>query len=273
MEISYSKILVPYDHSPSAQAALGSAISAARAFDAHLDVCYVVPDSRDNKTNEISQVIDDLKIKNPDVAMNFMVRDGKIYKEVNKLEKELGVNLIIMGTHGTSGFQSLLMGSNAFKVVSSSSCPVVTMQENATQDSVGRILLPLDDSDETRQKVAFIVHLAKGFGADVVISSVSSSTTDETKRRLGIYTAQTVEYLNKNNVPNVVGENIFGGNVADNCIELAQSQNADLIVMMTETESASFFMGTYAQQLINKSPIPVMAIHSRSLRGLGAAGY
>jgi nucleotide-binding universal stress UspA family protein len=273
MEISYSKILVPYDHSPSAQAALSSAVTAARAFSAHLDICYVVPDSRHNKSEMISQVIDDLRVKNPDVPINFMVRDGKIYKEVNKLEKELGINLIIMGTHGTKGFQSLLMGSNAFKVVSSSSCPVVTMQENATKDTVGRILLPLDDSDETRQKVAFIVHLSKGFGAEVVISSVSASNSDETKRRLGIYTSQTVDYLNKNGIPNVVGENMFGGNVADNCITLAESQNADLIVMMTETESSSIFMGTYAQQLINKSPIPVMAIHSRSLRGLGSAGY
>ena len=90
---------------------------------------------------------------------------------------------------------------------------------------------------------------------------------------MGIYTAQTVDYLKKNDVPVVVGESIFGGNVADNCIKLAEAQNADLIVMMTETESSSFFMGTYAQQLINKSPIPIMAIHSRSLRGLGSAGY
>ena len=273
MEISYSKILIPYDHSGPAQAALNSAVTAARAFDAHLDIVYVVADSKDNQSDMISGIIDDLRARNRDISMNFMVRDGKVYKEVTKLEQELGINLIIMGTHGESGIGSILMGSNAFKVVSASSCPVVTMKEDATKDSIGRILLPLDDSEETRQKVSFVVHLAKGFGADVMISCTSSSDSDETKRRLSIYAAQSEEYLAKNHVSNKRGEDIYGGNIADNCIELAERQNCDLIVMMTETESASFFMGTYAQQLINKSPVPVMAIHSRSIGTIGKAGY
>ena len=148
MEIKYTKILVPYDHSPSAQAALGSAIVSARAFDATLDICYVVKNVNKPKSIEIGKAIDVVKEKNSDVKINFMVRDGSIYKEVVKLEKELGINLIIMGTHGSHGMGGML-GSNAFKVVSSSSCPVLVMGEGATKDTIDSILLPLDDSQET----------------------------------------------------------------------------------------------------------------------------
>ena len=66
---------------------------------------------------------------------------------------------------------------------------------------------------------------------------------------------------------------MYGGNLADNCIQLAQEQGANIIVMMTETESSGLFMGTYASQLVHKAEVPVMAIHARSLTGVGAAGY
>ena len=45
------------------------------------------------------------------------------------------------------------------------------------------------------------------------------------------------------------------------------------MLIMTETESAGLFMGTYAQQLVNSSTFPVMSIHSRDTRLVGASGY
>jgi nucleotide-binding universal stress UspA family protein len=64
-----------------------------------------------------------------------------------------------------------------------------------------------------------------------------------------------------------------GKSVAQTCIDYAVEKNAGLIMMMTETESNSWFMGTVAQQLVNHSPVPIMSIHSRDLYLTGQAGY
>ncbi len=272
MEIKYTKILVPYDNSPSAKAALQSALVTARAFEATLDVCYVVKNMKKEKVQLISDQIDGIKAKNSDLNINFMVRNGKTYKEVVKLEEDLGTNLIIMGTHGNNGLGAMV-GSNAYKVVSSSSCPVIVMGDGATKDTIEKILLPLDDSQETRQKIPFVVQFAKGFNAEVIISLVSTSESNDTKGRLNVYLSQAEEYLYKNNVRYKIGQSVFGGNLADSCLKLAKDQGANIIVMMTETESSGFFMGTFASQIIHKAEVPIMAIHARSLTGVGAAGY
>ena len=68
-------------------------------------------------------------------------------------------------------------------------------------------------------------------------------------------------------------EEKYGVNVAETCIGYGEEVNAGLMLIMTETESAGLFMGTYAQQLVNSSTIPVMSIHSRDTRLAGAAGY
>ena len=62
-------------------------------------------------------------------------------------------------------------------------------------------------------------------------------------------------------------------NVAESCISYGEEVNAGLMLIMTETESAGLFMGTYAQQLVNSSTLPVMSIHSRDTRLAGASGY
>ena len=86
------------------------------------------------------------------------------------------------------------------------------------------------------------------------------------------YVNQTVNYLNQKGVQ-CTQEEKYGVNVPETCIAYGEEVNAGLMLIMTETESAGFFMGSYAQQLVNSSTIPVMSIHSRDTRLMGASGY
>jgi nucleotide-binding universal stress UspA family protein len=136
-----------------------------------------------------------------------------------------------------------------------------------------KILLPLDDSEETRQKVNWVLKIAKGFDAEVLIGKTSKSHSDDTKKRLEVYAQQIETILNREGIRNDTIES-FGQNVAESCIKMAQAEQCDLISIMTETENSnSFFMGTYAQQLVSTSPIPVMSIHARNIGKHGATGY
>ncbi|MEN9739698.1 MAG: hypothetical protein RLZZ318_1734, partial [Bacteroidota bacterium] len=132
---------------------------------------------------------------------------------------------------------------------------------------------PLDDSEETRQKVNWVLKIAKGFDAEVLICKISKSVGDETKNRLEVYAQQIETILNREGIRNYSIES-YGQNVAEACIKMAQAEQCDLISIMTETESSnSFFMGTYAQQLVSTSTIPVMSIHARNLGKQGATSY
>lgn len=270
MEIKH--LLIPYDASKSSEVALQKAILTSQIFNAELTVVYVSSDADTLVNAEIfKKKIEDIAVKNA-VRINFIHRKGRIYKEIINLEREIQPDLIMMGTHGVNGFQEFWIGSNAFRVVSSSNCPVITMQEISYPESFQKILLPLADSDETRQKVPLVAAIARGFDAEVVIYCVSRETDNEVKSKLRLYAKQAKEYLDKIGIKNSYDES-FGNNVATECIDYSVKNGVDLISIMTETESSgSFFMGTYAQQLVNHSPIPVLSVHNRSIGIAGRVG-
>lgn len=260
--IKIENILVPFVNSPSAIGALKTAISLSKIHNAKLHVIHVVTE----KSNE--DVLD--KIKEICTAENavftFVERSGNIHKEITKAEKEIGADLIVMGAYGRTGWQEFWVGSNAFKVISTSNCPVLTLQNDVGSfTGFNKIMLPLDDSDETRQKVNWVINMAKGFDAEVLIFNTTKVRGEETRLKLARYAQQIEELVQKDGIKTSFDES-YGNNIADDCIKFAQLHNCDLITIMTETEHTnSYFMGTYAQQLVSKSPIPVLTIHARSV--------
>ncbi len=254
-------ILVPFVISPSAKGALKTAITFCKVYDAKLNIAHV---ENEKSTVEVLDTIKEICSKE-NIQFDYFERKGVVHKEITKLETELNIDLIIIGAYGVTGFQQLWVGSNAFKVVSTSKCPVITLQnETESSSSFQKIMLPIDDSDETRQKVNWVTILAKSFDAEVLIFCVSKLKTEESRIKLAKYAAQVENLLKDEGIKTSFDES-YGNNIAEDCIKFAVLHHCDMISIMTEMESTnSFFMGTYAQQLVSTSPIPVLSIHSRS---------
>jgi hypothetical protein len=60
-------------------------------------------------------------------------------------------------------------------------------------------------------------------------------------------------------------ESILTDNVTSGTIEFAQGIDANMIAIMTEQEKTTknLWLGPYAQQMVNHSPIPVLSIHPK----------
>lgn len=260
---SIKQILVPFVLSPSAEGALKTAIVMSKIYDSKICVLHV---KNSNTTDEVHRRAGEI-CNSQNVQFLYIERQGNIHKEILKAEAEYNADLIIMGAYGISGFQQFWVGSNAFKVISASNCPVITLQNDlAAFNGFHKIMLPLDDSDETRQKINWVVALAKGHDAEVLIFCVSKSRDENTRKKLARYAEQVQDMLDENGIKHSFDES-YGNNLAEDCIKYAQLHQCDLISMMTETEKTnSFFMGTYAQQLVSTSPVPVLSIHSRSVK-------
>lgn len=62
------------------------------------------------------------------VTVRHLLAEGRPAEAIERVAREQGCGLIVMGTHGRTGLQRLLMGSIAEHVVRHSSCPVLTMK-------------------------------------------------------------------------------------------------------------------------------------------------
>jgi len=135
-----------------------------------------------------------------------------------------------------------------------------------------KIVLPIDRTLETRQKATFTGFLAKKHDAEVHILSLYTSKVKAIRRDVNIYAGQVELHYQQEGV-NYQMAFMECDNISDAMIEYAQKIEANLISIMTEQESktSNLWMGTYAHQTVNHSPIPVLSIHSKETYAAGSA--
>jgi nucleotide-binding universal stress UspA family protein len=274
------KILVAIDFSECSVNALENAITIATKADADLEMIFVIkPESSRDMFTEGPQTLSAMvKDKFDELVekyhnrlgknkLGYLIREGKVYHEIVKEADHKDVFLVMAGTHGSSGFEEFWMGSNANRIVSAIRKPMITIRGGVNiKRHLEKIILPLDSTPETRQKVPFTAYMAKIFNAEIHILRVYTSSVGAVIRKVDSYGEQVIKHLEEDNIKYVL-ESVHADNLTDATIEYALKVNANLISIMTEQEIAAknLLLGPYAQQMVNHSPIPVLSIHPKEL--------
>lgn len=208
----------------------------------------------------------------PHNKITYVIRNGKVHREIINLVAETKAELLVCGTHGSSGFEQFLIGSNANKIVAMAPCPVITIRSGVNvARTLSRIVMPIDSTLETRQKVPFASRLAKWFDAEVHILGLYPSNVRAVQMMVDSYCDQVIKHFDEFEIK-YVRTALLADNPTKSTMDYALSIDANLVTIMTlqETNPLSFFYGTYAQQMVNQSPIPVLSIHSRELMKMGS---
>lgn len=284
-EFKVDRIVVPTDFSESAYVAIDHAVDLAKKFEAEITLIHVLETGAyqgifsPSKKTEYSELEETQTKLQEDahkletdtgISVSQEVVRGRIHEEIVRLGEEHKADLIVMGTHGSSGWEEFFVGSNAFKVVTQSSVPILTIQDQATSPDCTSIILPLDTTAETRQKVPYAAAMAKKFGAAVHMAALISDDTKEVRHDFEIKNNHIKEYFEREGVE-YTESTLVGSNLATMTMNFAESKKGNLIVMMTEQESnlTGFLMGPFAQQIVNHSKIPVLSISPEDLTSGG----
>jgi nucleotide-binding universal stress UspA family protein len=138
-------ILHPTDFSPGSAAAFACAADLARDYDARLVVLHAFgpvvpigdegvmmsPDSVELRAMARQQ-LDAIRPPIPTVRVEKILVDGTSTEVIRKMAAELKADLIVMGTHGRTGFRRLLLGSVTEEVLRQAPCPVLTVKAPVT---------------------------------------------------------------------------------------------------------------------------------------------
>jgi nucleotide-binding universal stress UspA family protein len=217
-------------------------------------------------TDKLNQLAEDIK-REYGVDVKTIIKVGSASKEICNAAKEIEASLIVMGTHGYSPIEEIVIGSTALKVITKSPCPTMAMSSLADHKGYFRILMPIDTSVNTRQKVNYTLELAKTFSAAVHAVALLTDGEESEKPALEVILHQ-IEKLAKEKGVNFHSEIIMDvKNRATASVEMTDKLGADLIVIMTDqdAELSGFFLGPYAQQVIHLTKVPVIAIKPANL--------
>jgi len=217
----------------------------------------------DEIRKQFGKLVEKYSLMLSDSKIDFVIREGKVYREIIDEAKEMESICIVMGTHGVSGFEQFWIGSNANKLISVSQCPVITLRAGIdAKHELKCILLPVDSTLDTRQKVPFTAYLARLYDAEVYVLSIYASKYKSIQKRVDEYTDQVCDYLEDEGIK-YHRDTLSCDNLTTGTIEYAKHIRANLISIMTEQETSPFnlLVGPYAQQMVNNSPYPVLSIN------------
>jgi nucleotide-binding universal stress UspA family protein len=309
IRIEMKRILCPVDFSEFSLRAIERAVSLADWFDAKLVALHVVPlptaagpgspyfpaplqTTRDEHAQAEGDLKDWVAPFAERVAIETRVRLGNAWREIMTEAKELPADLVVMGTHGRSGFEHLLLGSVTEKVVRRATCPVLTVGNLPAATRVGplfrRILCAADLTEASAHTIDVALALAEENQAAVTLLHVIENLPDQVsgaKLYLAVpeigplrrdLTEQARDRL-RGAVPDEsrdwceVRERVEVGTAWREILRKSEETDADLIVMGAHAHGplGRVFFGSTSSHVVRQASCPVLVVRETKARRPG----
>ena len=266
--MSKSCILVPVDSTEQSIVGLSQSYNIAKLTASRI----VILTFDDGKPEEAKQRMEKLAAearKQSGVLVETIIKKGstkEAYDEINKTADELQPLFIVMGLVSKFTLKNII-GKNVFRMVRECNYPVITIKGKFHRNGCKNILLPLDLSKESRQKVGKAIDLAKMFGSNIRAVSILTTSDEIFENKLISYGNQAWKLIKEQGVASSI-KTLRGKNIPKMVIDYAHEIEADLIMIMSEDHEtfAQVLLGTNAQHIISKCDIPVLSLRPKMLK-------
>lgn len=282
-------ILVPVDFEPQSLIALEQSYNLARLLQAGIVLLYVYDPPAGIKSlfgtpfddeimNKLEEKLKGLSSKvqaETGLQVSTILETGRIYSKILETAEKIQAEFIIMGTHSLPEFPVTtvgVLGANSSRVLRSTKCPVITINARHHYDGCRNILLPLDLTMESRQKVTWAIKIARIYGAGIkVVSGLMNRNDPAVLNRLRLLAGQVNQVFEKEGIRcnvEIIEEVENEKALIPAVLNYAEKQgDIDLIMIMTQQEASviEYFIGSRAQEFVRLSPIPVMSIVPKEL--------
>jgi len=299
--IDISRILCPVDFSDQSRHALAHAAAIAQWYGSTITVLYVHPvvpiaayapgapafppyvvtaGDRDKLLASMKQFAEGEVSSG--VALAFEVVEGSAVPEIFNRAAAIRSDLIVLGTHGRSGFDRLMLGSVTEKVLRKAACPVLSVPPKVHDGESARpvfktILSAVDFSDSSLHALQYSMALAQEADARLTVLHVIELPADA-HEQLPHLSPGVREYVNS--VESDRGERlralvpdrvraycnvetmITTGKPYREVLRIAGEQGANLIVMGIRGRGAAdlLFFGSTAQHVVREATCPVLTL-------------
>ncbi|HXT12607.1 MAG TPA: universal stress protein [Candidatus Angelobacter sp.] len=303
-EIQLSQILVPVDFSKASRQAVKYAVALAETFDAGLHLLSVVepvlfmsglermPIALPSDAEMVSSAQHDLEeLARQEIpatmTATLTVKKGKPPQVIIRAAAKLGVDLIVIPTHGRTGLKRVLLGSTAEQVIRHGPCPVLTLRRRVLARSkhyadgvptrIKRILVPVDFSTPSLRSLHYAISFAQIVKARLVLLHVVPESIggshhvisqlkrfkDQAINRARISLVQLAKQEFVGQVPATV--NVTSGVPFDEINRAAEASACDTIIIATHgrTGFKRALMGSTAENVVRYARCPVLVVRAQ----------
>lgn len=261
--MSKNLYIVPYDFTPVSEKALEYALFLGSKVHTEIQLLHLAADKA--KGMAVKTKLDEkVRSINPPAGTEVtgLVRVGNIFTDIGKIAAKEKAQLIIMGTHGMRGMQSLF-GSHAMKVITSAECPFLVVQKNTEIKDVNDLVVPIDLTKESLQIVNIAGDMANILSAKVHVIAEKQTDAILNTRLQNRISIVSKEYEDRGMEPEIALLKKSGG-YGKKVMNYTKTKNAGMIALAYHSESLLPQFDSFAQNLItNKGGLPVLVVNSK----------
>jgi len=280
--VSLNKIMYATDFSPVADQAGNYAKALAHRFGSTVEIVHALSSSEDDTpvaVDEIHQHIHRLTEKQKEFrasGISTVFSQSYEYPSAGALllmERQLGPDLIVVGTSSKSTLDRFLLGSTAECLIRDAVCPVLTIGPHAKQLKDGplpfeKIVFATDFSDASNKAAGLAFALAQDAGGHLWVVHVANTELKDANENEGEQEHELREQLSQM-IPEEAYDWCFPertiehGNPAHSILHLANRVDADLIVMGARRKSFRLMhlRRGVTQSVLAQAPCPVLTVH------------
>lgn len=191
------------------------------------------------------------------ITVYASVQFEKAFTGILSFNKKNEIDLIVMGSHGTSGIEEMLIGSNTEKVVRLSEIPVLVIKKNIRNFNFNNFVFASDFSEETKKPFSKMIEFAKMFTVNLHLVMICTPNSFKTTK---IYEEIMKKFIASFEINNYATHIYNDVNIESGIINFSNSIHADLIGLCTHgrTGFAHFFNGSISEDLVNHTIKPVI---------------
>jgi nucleotide-binding universal stress UspA family protein len=232
---------------------LKSALTFARLSQAKIYLSFIQNKEIDNPEAALGKLALDAKFDS-DIEIVPKIFKNNNYKDIISFAEEINCTLIVI-QHTVF---NILEGGH--KLARKAPCPVLILKSKAIVN-FKTIILPLDLTKESREKVTNAVTFAKHFGAVVKVLAVRLNDELMYENKLISYTHQVKSFIKEKGIDSTI-KTLAGDDIAKLVIDYCSLKEGDLIMIINSPDLSisEMFKGTTAQKIIDQSEIPVLSI-------------
>lgn len=268
------KILVPTDFSEQAENALKVAAQLAKKFDSEIYLMHMLELPMQeldvmNAPSALPEAMFFMKLAQQrfaemmsqdylkDIKVHEVVKNFPSFSSIIDTCHELNVDMIVMGSHGTSGFMEMFVGSNAEKVVRTSDLPVLVIKNNHAEFTIDRFVFASDFKKDNKETYRQATEFAKAFESKMYLLMVNTANnfvpTAEANNRIH-------EFIKDYDFTNYTVHIYNDESVESGVLNFAKEIDADLIGISTHGRQgiAHFFNGSIGEDVVNHAKRPVI---------------
>ena len=283
------KVLMPVDFSEVSKNALQTAIAICKRQLSTLTLMYVIentytlftpgevmavstilPGLIKDANENLGKLAKELRVKH-DLVVNHIVQSGNAADEICQWAYHKEIDLIVMGTHGTSGLREFFLGSTAYRVVKNAPCPVMTIPGTNRWLDFKKILFPVRMVPHALDKYDIVRPIIRKNAASLLIAGVVKKTDSTGVLEMDSLVNTVRTKIAEDNV--ICGSEVhYCEGIARMVLDIANLEKPDLIVITAtlDTSLKDFFLGPYTQDIVNHSQFPVLSIRPEISKELGS---